>query len=210
MIIKICGMRAMENIQAISQLPIHAMGFIFYDASIRYVGEQLNLTELKVLRKDLLKIGVFVNQPIVDVLAKVKYYGLNAVQLHGEETPSYCQQLKAQGVKVWKAFQIQQQEDFNNMLPYHPHCEVFIFDTATPQYGGSGRSFNWALLTHYTGETPFLLSGGLGLHNIKEALQLKHPALKGFDFNSQLEDEAGFKNELKTQQLIKKIINENI
>jgi phosphoribosylanthranilate isomerase len=83
--------------------------------------------------------------------------------------------------------------------------QYFLFDTKTNNYGGSGKAFNWSVLDHYTLQTPFLLSGGIGLENIDEAITLTHPQLAGFDINSKIELEPTVKSIDKAELLITKI-----
>jgi phosphoribosylanthranilate isomerase len=93
------------------------------------------------------------------------------------------------------------------LASYEDNCDLFLFDTKSTQYGGTGKSFDWQLLNEYEGKTPFLLSGGIGLKNIEEALNLTHSQLAGFDLNSQLEDEPGIKNITQTKKIIQIIRN---
>jgi phosphoribosylanthranilate isomerase len=79
---------------------------------------------------------------------------------------------------------------------------MFLFDYSTQKYGGSGNSFDWNLLNNYRLDIPFLLAGGLGIHNIDQALTLSFPALKGFDLNSSLELSPGKKSKKATKNII--------
>lgn len=204
--IKICGMKYEDNIKDISALQPNFIGFIFYDKSPRFV-QNLESNILQQLPNQIKKVGVFVNESIEYVLNKVNKYQLNFVQLHGNETDVYCKTLQQQNINIIKAFSITEQFDFVTLQAFQNSCQYFLFDTATKNYGGSGKSFNWEVLQNYQLNTPFFLSGGIGLDNINEALNFKHPKIIAFDLNSKLEDYAGFKNFQSTKNIINKIRN---
>jgi phosphoribosylanthranilate isomerase len=125
--------------------------------------------------------------------------------LHGNETIQDCMELKKLNLEIIKAFQLHTDFDFNSLLPYANHCDHYLFDTASNNYGGTGASFDWQILEKYTQEKTFFLSGGIGLDNIEEALKLKHKRLYALDINSQLEEYPGFKSVTKTKTLFTKI-----
>ncbi|MFI3267191.1 MAG: phosphoribosylanthranilate isomerase [Rikenellaceae bacterium] len=200
MIIKVCGMRRSENIVDVEKLGIDLMGFIFYAKSPRYVSEVPEY-----MPKTAKKVGVFVNETIETVLKISKDYSLDFLQLHGSETVEYCEKLKSLGHNLIKAFSISSAEDVQKAKDYDKCCEMFIFDTKCSSVGGSGVSFDWSLLENYTGNTPFLLSGGLGLNNIDSIAQFKHPQLAGYDLNSTFEVSPAEKDVAKIYEFIKKL-----
>lgn len=200
--IKICGLKDPENIRKVSEANPYYMGFIFYPKSPRYVGQELSKDTLETIPESSVKIAVFVNESVENIVSIVNNYGFEAIQLHGNESPAMCKQLKEQKLTVIKAFAIEENFDFKTLIPYESHCDYFLFDTKTPAFGGSGKAFEWALLSQYQLETPFFLSGGLGVENLEAILKLKHDKLYGLDFNSKLEDAPGLKN----IEMIKKVL----
>ncbi|WP_010251583.1 phosphoribosylanthranilate isomerase [Myroides injenensis] len=202
--IKICGMREIENIKAITSLDIDYIGFIFYSKSKRFIGLNYPPEAIEEIPNNIQKVGVFVNEEKETVFKTVKKYKLDYIQLHGNESSEDCKFYKDQAIKVIKAISINSKSDFKQLPIYEDYCDIFLLDTKTPDYGGSGNSFDWTLLQYYNSSTPFLLSGGLGIENINEAIQLiTDSRLIGFDLNSQLEDKPALKNKEKTKKIIK-------
>ena len=200
--IKICGLSQEENIKEIGNLQPDFMGFIFYCNSKRFVGKDFSVNNLKLIPKFIQKTAVFVNETLENMQKIAEKYAFDYVQLHGEEPVEICKKLKENNIKVIKAFAIEEDFDFTTLENYQNYCEYFLFDTKTPTYGGSGRTFNWQILNKYHLETPFFLSGGIGLENVKEALKFYHPKYFGLDCNSALENENYSKNKEKVMQLI--------
>ncbi len=203
--VKICGMKFPENIQAVAALNPDYMGFIFYHGSKRYVGEEFSVKVVEQLPKAIKKVGVFVNEPLAEVIKKNAEFNFDFIQLHGHESPKYCEKLSKEKLQLIKAFNLHDDFDFSELEAYQPYCNYFLFDSQTANFGGSGKSFNWQVLSKYRFNTPFFLSGGLGPENISEALKINHPMLFGFDLNSKLESEPGLKNTDQTKQMIEKI-----
>jgi phosphoribosylanthranilate isomerase len=192
--IKICGLKDKNNISQVSEANPEYMGFIFYPKSPRFVGDKFEKNALELIPGSIVKTAVFVNESVENIVSIVDNYSFNAIQLHGNESPEMCMQLKDKKLIVIKAFAIDEGFDFNSLIPYETHCDYFLFDTKTPAFGGSGKTFDWKLLSQYQLETPFFLSGGLGIENLEAILKLKHEKLYGLDFNSKLEDSPGIKN----------------
>lgn len=200
--VKICGMREAANILAVADFNPDFLGFIFYNKSPRYVSDALDTALLRSLPGSVRTVGVFVDEPLPELLATATRYGLDYVQLHGHETPAYCQAAHAQQLHLIKAFSIGDSFDFSTLAAYAPYCEFFLFDTKGTQPGGNGTAFDWGVLAAYQGPTPFLLSGGLGPGNADELRQFQHPKLAGYDFNSHLETAPALKNVAATRQLL--------
>ena len=194
-------MRDSENMKAIANLDVDFMGMIFYPKSKRYVTE---VPSFRPLRQKL--IAVFVNSPITDVVKTVETYGCDGIQLHGDETPEYIRSLKTVCNRlIIKAFQIATTDDLHKTEQYETLCDYFLFDTATPSYGGSGESFDWSVLEAYHGKTPFLLSGGIGPESVERIKQFSHPQCVGIDINSKFEVSPAMKDVEKIQRFVKEL-----
>lgn len=194
-IVKVCGMTQGDNIREVEALGIDLMGFIFYEKSPRCVRQKPDYLPVHAQR-----VGVFVNASLEEMVEKAASFGLTHIQLHGNESPLQCEQLKEAGFKVIKAFSIASEADLKVTTNYHEVCDYFLFDTKTPAFGGSGQSFDWDILSHYTGATPFLLSGGIGLESVEALNRFSHPALAGYDLNSKFEVAPGIKEIGKIQK----------
>ena len=192
-VVKICGMKNPSNILAVAALEPDFMGFIFYPKSPRY-AEHLDRSTLDLLSKSIKRIGVFVNETLENVLTTIYKYKLDGVQLHGTEMSEMCKELREAGYIVIKAFPIAEAYNFKVTKTYEGTCDYFLFDTKTDAYGGSGVKFNWNMLNEYTGETPFLLSGGIAPDDAKAILKIVHPKFAGIDLNSKFELSPGLKD----------------
>ena len=198
MIIKVCGMRDADNIRAVEQLNIDFMGFIFWPKSSRFVSERPAY-----LPTNCKRVGVFVNETIEQVSHIADEYSLDYIQLHGNESPAYIQELKAKSQKprsIIKAFNIANPTDFEQTKAYEGIVDIFLFDTKGKSVGGNGEKFDWDVLKSYKGETPFLLSGGIGPDDASCIKTFHHPQCIGIDLNSRVEIAPGLKdiNKLKT------------
>lgn len=203
MMIKVCGMKYPDNIRNIARLKPDIMGLIFYDRSPRFVSKDISeeITSLK----DIRKAGVFVNSDLELILNVSNRFQLDFIQLHGNESPGLCAEISRHGYTVIKAFSIQENFDFKLLEDYTAHCDLFLFDTPSPGFGGSGKVFNWELLSNYKLKKGFLLSGGLKPENIPALREFKHPFLKGYDINSGFESKPGLKKFKNVKQFIDEI-----
>jgi phosphoribosylanthranilate isomerase len=195
--LKVCGMRDPQNIYDVAALNPDYMGFIFYERSKRFI-RTINLSELSPLPENIAKVGVFVNHDIIAVVQKAKMYDLNLIQLHGQESADYVAALKQQflgtNTQLMKAFGIDDQFDFRDLEPYMDVVDYFLFDTQTPDHGGSGKIFDWTLLQNYTLDKPYFLSGGIGLESIDAIKALTDKRLYAVDVNSRFETVPGRKD----------------
>jgi phosphoribosylanthranilate isomerase len=198
--IKVCGMRTPENIDALMGLNPDYMGLIFYAKSPRYVAG-LPADYLQSLPSAVLKTGVFVNEDAETICSLIEQYQLNAVQLHGNESAEVCQQLRSKAT-VLKAFGVDKKFDFDQLNSYTESVDYFLFDTKTDAHGGSGKTFDWEVLSNYKLDVPFFLSGGLSLENLENIKHIKHPAFYGVDLNSRFETEPGIKDIDKLREAI--------
>lgn len=198
MIIKTCGMRDADNIRAVSELGIDWMGFIFWAPSSRYVSEKPSFLPTRQKR-----VGVFVDARIEEVRSKADEYALDLIQLHGSESPALCEWLKANSrQQLIKAFNIATQEDLEQTRPYEGLVDYFLFDTKAKMVGGNGTQFDWSVLSAYQGNTPFLLSGGIGPDDAEKVRNFHHPQLAGIDLNSRFELSPALKDIEKLKQFI--------
>lgn len=199
MIVKVCGMRDADNIRQVEECGADWMGFIFFSRSPRFVADVPKYLPSKQKR-----MGVFVNASYDDIKAHVAAYGLDAVQLHGAETPDLCMRLHDDGLTVVKAFSLRSAADVQQTDGYAGACDYFLFDTPTATYGGSGRMFDWSLLAAYQGSTPFLLSGGLAPDSLDALAAFSHPQWAGIDLNSGFETQPALKNPQALKSFISK------
>lgn len=192
--LKVCGMKYVDNLKELVALAPDYIGFIFYPASPRYMGGSLTPEDLKIVPTSIQKTGVFVNADTETMLSIARKYQLNALQLHGQETPEQCKALKAAGYEIIKVFGIGDGFDFGTLASYKPYINYFLFDTQSKQYGGTGIAFDWEILKHYDNEIPFFLSGGISLDNITQIQRLQGFNLYAIDVNSCFETAPGYKD----------------
>lgn len=201
-IIKVCGMRDAENIREVEELDIDLMGFIFWDGTKRNVTSMPDYLPSKCKR-----VGVFVDAEQNFIARHAKEYALNFIQLHGHETPAFCEQLKQQlpDIKLIKAISINDINDIRRASDYNEVADYFVFDTKCKCVGGSGEQFDWDMLQAYKGDIPFLLSGGIGPDDAERVKTFKHPMMIGIDLNSRFEISPAFKDVQKLKEFINKI-----
>ena len=198
-------MRDVENIKALSELKPDFLGFIFYDKSPRFVGnDALDVELINSLPRDIKKVGVFVNATIDYILQNVRKYGLHYVQLHGNEMPDFCRNLKFKGVNIIKAFRIDNSFIFSQLNNYKPHVDFFLFDAKGDGYGGNGITFDWNILKKYDNGKPYFLAGGISLDNIDD-LENIIPKPYAIDVNSKFEISPAIKDIAKLEELLDKI-----
>jgi len=195
-------MKYTENRQEVEKLDVDFLGYIFYGPSKRFVGET---PEPGLFNSKKPKVGVFVDENAFEILALAKNLDFEWVQLHGNENPKTCQLLKRQGLKIIKAFNLDENFNFATTQQYEKVANFFLFDSKTKNHGGSGEKFDWAILEKYDGHIPFFLSGGIGPDDVLSILNINHPKLTGVDLNSGFEDEPGIKNIDKLETFITKI-----
>jgi len=195
-------MRDPENISGVVAALPDYMGFIFYPKSKRFVGFEPSLEVLAIVPDSVRKVGVFVDETLEKVLEIYQNWDLDVVQLHGNETPEYCQQIKDSGITVFKAFSVDEEFDFSKLQSYSGVCDFFLFDTKGRLPGGTGQKFNWQLLENYKGDVPFFLSGGIGPDDLEAVLNFRHPQLFGIDINSGFEISPALKDIEKVKLFI--------
>ncbi len=195
-------MKFAENREQVEQLGVDLLGYIFYEPSKRFVGDDPDAGLFYAAKP---KVAVFVDENAFEILALTKNFDFEYVQLHGKENPKTCGMLKKQGLKIIKAFSVDDSFKFETTQAFEKDVDYFLFDTKTKLHGGSGKKFNWEILNKYTGHRPFFLSGGIGPGDVSEIKKIDHPKLTGVDLNSGFEDEPGIKNIEKLKQFIEEL-----
>lgn len=201
--LKVCGMTEVAQVAALEEMDITFAGFIFYPKSPRYALRHLTTAQIKSF-KTINKVGVFVNASIDEIKFMVDECRLQMVQLHGDETPKFCDKI-ADYISVVKAFRISPGDNIPyKIYDYMDVCDMFLFDTAPPAakpdgvYGGTGKQFDWELLSPQTIGKPYFLSGGIGpddVQHVQDFMQTPAAnALFALDINSKFETSAGVKN----------------
>ena len=232
--IKVCGMRDADNIHAVSQLGVDMIGLIFYPKSPRYVrmissnaglmpdyseqrykavcGQSSQQTSLCAEGWKGSFVGVFVDDMPQNIISRIYNYNLDYVQLHGNESVVMIDNLRRSvdpdikpGLKIIKAISVEKAEDIDKYKPYEGHVDLFLFDTKCATVGGSGEQFDWSVLSRYDGNTPFLLSGGIGPDDAERVLAFHHPKCIGIDLNSKFETAPAVKDVEALKGFIAKI-----
>lgn len=191
--LKVCGMKHRDNISELLQEKPDYMGLIFYDKSPRFVEENEDTNWIKEI-DDVQKVGVFVNASSKYIQEKIVCYGLQLIQLHGKESPSFCEKIKSFKVEVIKVFSVGEEFDMKILEPYEAVVDYFLFDTKGKQPGGNGVVFNWEILQEYTSQIPFFLSGGIGIESLDQLKSLNHLPIHALDVNSKFELEPARKD----------------
>jgi len=158
-------------------------------------------TSSKEMMRKVKRVGVFVDDMPQNIVTRAVNYELDIIQLHGSESVIMIDNLRStlapsirKGIKFMKALSISTAEDILRYKEYEGHVDYFIFDTQTPLVGGSGNHFDWNMLDAYDGNTPFILSGGVGPDDAERVLSIRHPMFAGIDLNSQFETAPAVKN----------------
>ncbi|AIM59445.1 N-(5'-phosphoribosyl)anthranilate isomerase [Cellulophaga lytica] len=198
--LKVCGMKYLDNMEAVAALQPDYLGFIFWEPSSRYFNEKMGA-----ISKNIKKVGVFVDADLDYVVEKINQYSLDVVQLHGKESPEFCKGLrnsnlglKGKQPQIIKVFSIKDSFNFSVITPFEKVCDYFLFDTKGKLPGGNGYTFNWSVLENYPSTKPYFLSGGIGIKDTEKVKAfLKTSASKycvALDVNSSFEIEPGLKN----------------
>ncbi|AUP81674.1 phosphoribosylanthranilate isomerase [Flavivirga eckloniae] len=202
-------MKYKDNIAQVADLQPDYLGFIFYEKSARHFN-----TNIPELPGSIKKTGVFVDESLEYVIEQIKTHHLQAVQLHGKESPEYCgalrrrhdelvsasqnKNLKQVQVEIIKVFSIKDEFNFEVLKPYETVCDYYLFDTKGKLPGGNGYTFDWNVLSNYPSTKPFFLSGGIGLDQIEDIKKFKRSEASKYcyalDVNSKFEIEPGLKN----------------
>lgn len=202
--LKICGMCNPVNIAEVAALQPEYMGFIFYERSPRYTGNNFVIPEVT---HSIMKVGVFVNEPTDKIVELVNSNTLDFVQLHGNESKEQCEILKDKGIEVIKVFSVDDNFDFARVIPFKKYVKYFLFDTKGNYFGGNARSFNWTLLNQYDQSVPFFLSGGISIENVSKVNEIRNMNIHALDINSGAELSPGLKSVDKIMEF-KRVLSE--
>ncbi len=205
-------MKYENNIIDVAEMQPDYFGFIFYENSPRNFN-----TTIPEVSDNIKKIGVFVNAKFDFIIDKVEKHNLQGVQLHGDESPEFCNQIKrhyeeqsdevipsdkinyqSQSFIIIKVFSIKNLFDFSVLEPYEDVCNYYLFDTKGKKRGGTGKTFNWNVFKKYKSNKPYFLSGGIGPDEMESLLLfLKRPEADlccTLDVNSKFETASGIKD----------------
>jgi phosphoribosylanthranilate isomerase len=185
--VKICGITHLDDALCAAENGAAALGFIFYQPSPRYIEPQKARVIIDKLPRDLVKIGVFVNETTEEVKRIFDYCGLDMLQLHGDESPDYCRQFPAH--RLIKALALKDEEDLKKASAFDVSA-ILVDSRHAGLYGGTGKTSNWELAGRIS--KPLILSGGLNESNIIDALQKINP--DALDINSGVEERPGKKD----------------
>lgn len=207
--IKVCGIKDMSVLNGLLESPPDYLGFIFFPLSKRYLDMESDPSIMSGLTRSVKRVGVFVNERIEVVLKVCNKFSLDLIQLHGEETRSYCKELKSHHIEIIKAFRINKNSVDQGLAKYEDVCDYFLFDTRTDLFGGSGVKFDWNLLDRLNIQKPFFLSGGIGPDDVHQIWAFSHRMLHAIDINSKFEKKPGLKDIQKVTSFIKNIRNKS-
>jgi len=192
------------NVKDIAETRPDFIGFIFYPGSPRYIGAEPDRSLFFNVPSGIVRVGVFVNEDPGRIIRLASNNGLGTIQMHGNESPEDCSQIRSSGLGVIKAFSIEENYDFGRIKEYIPVCDYFLFDTKTQKHGGSGKKFKWDCLAAYNIDKPFFLSGGIGPADSEEIRAIDNKGFFAVDLNSRFEVAPGKKD----AALIKTFIDE--
>ena len=204
--IKVCGMTLPSQVEALDEMGIDFAGFIFYPKSPRYMRNKISAEDMRRLKLKIAKVGVFVNAPYDELMKTVEDYRLDMVQLHGDETPRFCEQV-ANYITVIKAFRLSDDDPIDWIIrPYEESCDMYMFDTLGAGYGGTGKKFDWDVLKSIDIDKLYFLSGGIESTDSQKLKEFStEPVAKklfGVDINSKFEISAGVKDMEKLKGIL--------
>jgi phosphoribosylanthranilate isomerase len=200
--VKICGITNLEDASIAAKFGADALGFNFYEKSPRFIAPEKAREIIEQMPPEILKVGVFVNESLENIVAIAAAAKLDALQLHGEETPEFVRELKARtGLKIIKAFRISPEFKPEDVRQYE--TDAILLDGYSPkEHGGTGVVFDWKIATEVQAIFPKIyLAGGLKLENVSASIDGVFPYF--IDVCSGIEKEKGKKDRVKTINLLK-------
>ena len=199
--VKICGITSLDDALMAAEAGADALGFVFFEKSPRHVLPDDAAGIIAALPPFVQVVGLFVNAPLDLVNATADRCGLDIVQLHGDETPSYCDGVHR---RVMKAFRVRGVESLVPIADYD--VAGFLLDAYSPgAYGGTGASFDWDCAIRAKGKGPIILAGGLDPGNVATAVAKVAPY--GVDVSSGVESAPGRKDPEKVRRFIEQVKN---
>jgi len=204
--IKVCGITQLKQLEYLDAMDIDFAGLNFYKESPRYVVGKISSEEIRDGDFDIKKVGVFVNESLDKIIKTAEEYGLDIIQLHGDETPAVCRRLSEE-IEVIKTFRVN--GDSKNIeeltAKFDDACDYYLFDASPPapllkergglsSVVGTGVQFDWKLLSSSRIEKPFFLAGGIGLPDVVKVKTFDHPDFFAVDINSKFEISPGVKD----------------
>jgi len=166
--IKICGLKSENDISYANKLKPEYIGFVFLRGRARYVSKEQAARLRKLLDPSIPAVGVFVDEPLENVISLLQSGTIQIVQLHGHEDKAYLEKLKSFCTQpVIKAFIIRTKEDIQNALACP--SDYLLLDNGL----GTGKTFDWSLIQNIN--RSFFLAGGLHPENVSKAIALSHP-----------------------------------
>lgn len=202
-------MTDLEQVNQLSEMGVEFCGFIFYPKSPRYVFKHMPAINIKKIKGNINKVGVFVNANADDVLQTVDDCGLYLVQLHGDESPKECEKI-SDYVSVIKAFRLGEDDNILwKIKDYQEVVDMFLFDTEGVGYGGTGKKFNWETLLDLNINKPFFISGGIQPKDVaalkKFSANTVGKDLFAVDVNSKFEISPGYKDMEKVKTFVSQL-----
>lgn len=204
--VKICGITRVEQGQAIAALGADALGFICVPASPRFVTPTQIKAILQSLPPTISRIGVFADPTLDQIQQTLKQAPLSGIQLHGQESIEFCQQLRQclPEVELIKALRVRSRDSLHLADRYAQVVDTLLLDAYDPtQLGGTGKTIDWSILQEFQPQVPWLLAGGLTPDNVHNALEHLHP--DGIDLSSGVERSPGDKDLNRTAQLFERL-----
>jgi phosphoribosylanthranilate isomerase len=187
--VKVCGITRLEDAYVAADLGAFAIGFIFWPASPRFIDAERARLIIRALPPFVTPVGVFVDQPQDDVNALAETVGLAAVQLHGNETPAYCDGINR---RVIRAIGLREKMDVR-LIDEWPSSVTLLLDAYDPEKrGGTGRPVDWTVAADVASVRPTILSGGLRPENVGAAITTVRPY--AIDVSSGVEARPGVKD----------------
>jgi phosphoribosylanthranilate isomerase len=197
--VKICGVTSVADAELAVSEGAWAIGLVFYPQSPRRCERETAVEIGTTLKRRIELVGVFVNAPLAELVTISDETGITTLQLHGEEGPSYCEEVRRRtGLKVIKATRVRDAASVRALSAYR--TEYHMLDAYVPgRPGGTGERFDWSLAAHHPGDPPLILSGGIQPENAEEAIRTATPF--AIDVSSGVEREPGRKDPEKLRRL---------